>query len=129
MLLNQLVFQRKKECIGVFPILRYTLDEDYFLHFVLFARGIYLLSKEVISENDLNIGETCLTKFVVMFETLYSHRFYTLNLHNLIHLGDMVRNTGPLFVNNCFVFEDLNEYIVKHIHGTQSIDAQIIKYS
>ena len=38
-----------------------------------------------------------------------------------------MRSSGPLFANNCFVFEDLNGFIVSHIHGTQGVDTQIIQ--
>lgn len=63
--------------------------------------------------------------FVEEFQKLYGYQWLTLNQHQLIHLVDCVRNTGPLFVNNCFIFEDLNGFIVKHIHGTQGVDAQL----
>lgn len=49
----------------------------------------------------------------------------TLNVHQIVHLADNVRYTGPLYVNNCFIFEDLNGFIIKHIHGTQGVDTQI----
>lgn len=32
-----------------------------------------------------------------------------------------------LFANNCFVFEDLNGYILKYIHGTTGVETQVIK--
>ena len=47
--------------------------------------------------------------------------------HQLLHLVDSVRANGPLFANNCFVFKDLNGYILKHIHGTTGVETQVIK--
>ncbi|XP_060599450.1 uncharacterized protein LOC132753052, partial [Ruditapes philippinarum] len=111
------------------PVLRHILNSDYFVHFCLLVRAIYLLSKENISDNDLKHAEGALLLFVECFQNLYGLRYYTLNLHQLVHLADCVTQTGPLFVNNCFIFEDLNGYIVKHIYGTQGIDNQLINIS
>lgn len=30
-----------------------------------------------------------------------------------------------MFVKDCFIFEDLNRFIVQHIHGTQRVGAQL----
>lgn len=107
------------------PILRNILDNDYFVHFCLLARAFYLLSKESVSDSDLENAEGALLLFVEYYDKLYGQRYCTLNLHQLVHLTDCVRYTGPLYVNNCFIFEDLNGYIIKHIHGTQGIDTQL----
>ena len=107
------------------PILREVLDSEYFAHFCLLARSIFTLSKEGITPEELQAADTALLLFVENFNILYGDRYLTLNLHQLLHLTDCVRYTGPLYVNNCFIFEDLNGYIVKHIHGTQGIDTQL----
>ena len=113
-------------CTGGIPVLNGLLSASYFLHYVLLSRAIFLLSQEDIAPEDLALAENCLCLFVQNYAALYGQRGSTLNLHNLLHLTDCVRNTGPLFVNNCFVFEDLNGYILQHIHGTQGIDTQIV---
>lgn len=107
------------------PVLDGILTEAYFVHFCLLARSIFILSKEGITTEELQIAEQALLLFVEEFQKLYGYQWLTLNQHQLIHLVDCVRNTGPLFVNNCFIFEDLNGFIVKHIHGTQGVDAQL----
>lgn len=91
----------------------------------LLARSFFILSKEGISDNELQVAEAALFLFNENFQTLYGGRFMTLNVHQLLHLTDCVRHTGPLYVNNCFIFEDLNGFIVNHIHGTQGVDTQI----
>lgn len=35
---------------------------------------------------------------------------------------DCVRGNGLFFVNNCFVFEDLNGYILKYIYGLIGVE-------
>lgn len=73
----------------------------------------------------MQIADAALLLFVENFKELYGERYLTLNMHQLVHLADCVKYTGPLYVNNCFIFEDLNVFIVTHIHGTQGIDTQI----
>ncbi|XP_078312805.1 uncharacterized protein LOC144619254 [Crassostrea virginica] len=80
-----------------------------FRNFILYW-GIPILKKELL------VVESALLLFVENYQVLYGERFMTLNVHQLVHLTDCVRHTGPLYVNNCFIFEDLNGYIVKHIH-------------
>lgn len=112
-------------CIGEF-LSSEKVCRDYFAHFCLLVGSIYLLSKENISESDLQIAEGALFLFVECFEKLYGLRYCTLNLHQLVHLIDCVKQTGPLFVNNCYIFEDLNGFILRHIHGTQGIETQLV---
>ncbi len=45
----------------------------------------------------------------------------TMNFHQLVLFTRTVCYTGPLFANNCFIFEDLNGYIIQHIHGSQGV--------
>lgn len=49
-----------------------------------------------------------------------------MNIHQLLLITDSVRANGPSFSNNCFVFEDLNGYILKNIHGQLGVEMQII---
>lgn len=107
------------------PILKNVLTQEYFVHFCLLARSFFILSKEGTSKEELLVVESALLLFVENYQVLYGERFMTLNVHQLVHLTDCVRHTGPLYVNNCFIFEDLNGFIVKHIHGTQGVDTQI----
>jgi hypothetical protein len=107
------------------PTLKHVLTQEYFVHFCLLVRSFFILSKEGITKEELLVVESALLLFVENYQLLYGERFMTLNVHQLVHLTDCVRHTGPLYVNNCFIFEDLNGFIVKHIHGTQGVDTQI----
>ena len=61
-----------------------------------------------------------------MFPYLYELRYQTINIHNLLHLPQSVRELGPLWTNSCFHFEDKNGYILKMIRGTQNVASQIV---
>ena len=49
-----------------------------------------------------------------------------MNIHQLLHLPNHVRELGPLYTHSCFSFEDKNGFILKQTHGTQYIDSQIM---
>ena len=48
-----------------------------------------------------------------------------MNIHQLLHLVDNVRDLGPLFTHSCF-HSDEKSFILKFINGTESIDGQIV---
>ena len=109
-----------------YPLLKDVLSEEHFAHFCLLIRAVHNLSKDVITEEDLLIAEECLNKFVLSVGALYGGRYMTMNVHSLLHLVDSVRSNGPLFTCNCFVFEDLNGYLMDCIHGTLGVDTQLV---
>ena len=108
------------------PALYGILSESYFQHYLLLVNAMHLLLKDSISESDLREAENLLFSFCSSFPRLYAARFTTMNIHQLLHLVDDVRDLGPLFTHSCFHFEDKNGFILKFINGTQSIDRQIL---
>ena len=108
------------------PVLIDILDMERYMHFCLFVNAIHLLLNSSVNENDINRAETLLTSFCKQFKDLYDGCFMTLNIHNLLHLSDQVRNLGPLYTHSCFPFENKNGLILKMIKGTQNIDDQIV---
>ena len=107
------------------PSLYGLLPDAYFNHYVLFVHAIYLLLKDEIKQSHLCEAENLLNQFCALFPSLYEERFTTMNIHQLLHLSDDVRELGPLYTHSCFPFEDKNGFILKQIHGTQFIDSQI----
>ena len=108
------------------PLLCGLLPQVYLQHFMLFSHAIFILLKDNITSEDLLMADNCLTEFVAKFQILYGLRYCTLNLHQLVHLVDQVRQLGALWTHACFTFEDKIRVILKFIHGSQSIDSQII---
>ncbi|XP_028408833.1 uncharacterized protein LOC114531425 [Dendronephthya gigantea] len=107
------------------PVLYGILPDNYFNHYALFVQALYILLKDSISDAELNEAERLIYNFCKSFSLLYAERFYTLNVHQLLHLADDVKELGPLYTHSCFTFEDKNGFILKLIHGTQCIDKQI----
>jgi len=49
----------------------------------------------------------------------------TMNVHNLLHLPQVVRNLGPLWSHSCFPFESANGHMLKLFHGSQAVEKQV----
>lgn len=107
------------------PVFYGLLPDEHFEHYFYFVRAIYLLLLESISEEQLKIAEQLLQQFSFKFSQLelYELRYQTLNIHQLLHLVDNVRDLGPLYTHSCFSFENKNGFVLKVIHGTQFIDS------
>ena len=107
-------------------VLKDTLPEAYYKHFIFLSEAIFLLSMEHITTEQINHAERLLYHFCLIFASLYALRYCTANVHSLLHLPDDVRNLGPLWTHSCFAFENLNGRLLKRFHGSQSITFQII---
>ena len=51
----------------------------------------------------------------------------TMNIHNLLHLPQVVENLGPLWAHSCFPFEHANGELLKIFHGSQAVEKQVSK--
>lgn len=56
---------------------------------------------------------------------LTGKRFQTFNVHQLLHLPEVVKDLGPLWSNSCFPFEDYNGDLRELFHGTKNVDGQV----
>ena len=108
------------------PVLFGLLDANYFQHFAVLSHVAFILLQDSISELQLQNCERLLEYFCFMFPYLYELRYQTINVHNLLHLPQAVRELGPLWTHSCFDFEDKNGYILKMLHGTQNVSSQIV---
>lgn len=108
------------------PVLFGILSSNYFQHFAILSQASFILLQDSISEQELQQCERLLEYFCLMFPYLYELRYQTINIHNLLHLPQSVRELGPLWTHSCFHFEDKNGYILKMIHGTQNVASQIV---
>ena len=108
------------------PVLYGLLPDKYFEHYFYFVRAIYLLLQDTISEAQLTTAEQLLQQFCRTFLNLYQEWYKTLNVLQLPHLVDNVRDLGPLYTHSCFSFENKNGFILRLIRETQFIDSQIL---
>ena len=87
------------------PVLYGLLPDVYFQQYLLLVEAIYLLNGDSVSPEIVDHCEQVLKNFCLMHATLYSQREMTSNIHQLLHLCDVVRDLGPLWVYSCFTFE------------------------
>ena len=74
-----------------------------------------LLLKDSISKSDLSLSKAgkLFFSFCSRFPAIYAARFTTMNIHQLLHLVDNVRDLGPLFAHSCFHSEDEKSFTLK----------------
>lgn len=94
-------------------------------HMLLLAHGVFLLTQNSISRQELNRAHASLTKFVHDFQQLYGVIHMTYNVHQLIHLPQTVIDWGPLSIYSTYVFEGFNLILMRLFHGTQAVPLQI----
>lgn len=108
------------------PCLKHVLPETYYQHFELFVAALYLLCKTEVTLEDVEIGTTKMTEFVVMTEYLYGEPQMTSNLHTLLHLPKAVLLHGPLWALSCFPFESNMGHILKLVSSSNGVPLQIL---
>ena len=108
------------------PILQGILDQERFQHYLNLVNATHILLLCGSTCEDLEHAEKMLLQFCSSFANLYDVCYMTLNIHQLVHFVDCVRQLGPLYTHSCFPFEDKNGFVLKLIRGTQNIDNQIL---
>lgn len=108
-----------------FPVLHNILPAVYLNHFGLLISAIYTLLLESITQEQVDVAEQLLVKFVTDHHVLYKERFCSFNVHQLTHIIDSVRNWGPLWATSAFLFEDRNGQLVRLAKGTQAVAQQL----
>lgn len=109
------------------PILYGILSNEIMEHYALFLNSMYALSKEFITEVELDKCEEDLIVFVARFEQLYGLEAMTFNVHVLLHLVENVRRTGPLWATSAVAYER-NIYLLKRtLNGSKGAAQQMTK--
>ncbi|XP_073724631.1 uncharacterized protein [Misgurnus anguillicaudatus] len=108
------------------PVLNGLLQTCYIKHLSLLVSAVFLLLKEQVSFQDVNLADEMLLEFVVRFQLLYGEASMTFNVHLLTHLAKSVKLWGPLWAHSAFVFENANGELLKLVHGTKCVALQIV---
>ncbi|KAM3613128.1 uncharacterized protein V6R79_020974 [Siganus canaliculatus] len=108
-------------------VFRGILAGPYYNHFLLLSEAVFILLMECITPAQIDHAEKLLWNFCSQMSGLYGERYMTANMHLLVHLADSVRALGPLWTHSCFHFEDKNGHLLRLIHGTQNVPAQMVK--
>lgn len=107
------------------PILQQIFPAKYVQHWALLVEGVTILLKSSIMKSEVYYAEKQLLKFVNQIPELYDICHVSFNSHLLTHLGNSVRNWGPLWTHSAFIYENYNQDILKFIHSSQHVALQI----
>ncbi|KAK3910089.1 Halomucin [Frankliniella fusca] len=91
----------------------------------LLSNAVFLLSRDVILEENLVEAHRCIEEFVRRFQDLYGPGQMNFSVHILTHLVECVRNWGPLFCHSTFPFESWNHHIAKAVSSPKGAIDQI----
>lgn len=101
------------------------LKKEYVDHFNLLSSSIYILLKNNISVEELNIAGEKLKMFVQQYEELYGKNHMTMNVHLLLHFTSSVKCLGPLWTTSMFSFESNNVTFGECLKGNTDVLSQI----
>ena len=90
------------------------------------SRALFLLSQQVILEQDLVEADQCIQNYVTGFEEVYGVHCMRFNIHVITHAVEMVRQWGNIFVHSTFGFESWNMKLRKNIKSPKEPIKQII---
>lgn len=107
------------------PILKGVVDDQHFDHFATLVAAVQYLNSDCVTPDCLSKADALICKYVSYYEDLYGKKNMTLNLHLLLHLVELVKEHGPLFLFACFPMEGINGIVLDLVHGTRFAEMQI----
>ena len=108
------------------PTLNGILPEDYLNHYQYLVQAVYLLFREKILNEMINLADNLIFEFSSRFQLLYGDKHMTCNVHSIRHLPEVVRRLGPLWTTSCFVLESVNGKMKALVHGSKKPELQIM---
>ncbi|XP_053598383.1 uncharacterized protein LOC106693138 isoform X1 [Microplitis demolitor] len=105
--------------------LQSVLPTKYVNHLALLSQAIHYLNSDSITSHNLNRCEKLLKEYVRLFETYFGVENMTFNMHSLTHLVQVVRNWGPIWVHEAFIFESWNKKIMDYVTSPYARAEQI----
>ncbi|KAK3916627.1 Halomucin [Frankliniella fusca] len=111
------------------PCMIDIVPNRYLRHFGLLSKAIFLLTRDVITEETLQIADRTLNEYVNLFQEVYGPQNMRFNVHILTHLVQCVRNWGPLWAHSTFPFESWNGRLAKKMSSPKgAIDQIVMRY-
>ena len=103
------------------------MEWDYYNNLMLLVIILEALLKPNINQCDLEIINQVVIDFVKSLNLLYPERAMLSGVHELLHLVDCTIDFGPLYLINCFPFEELNRKLLQLTKGRDLIGEEFIK--
>ena len=107
------------------PLLFGTMRTKFWEHWCLLVGAIFTLLQDRIPVSSISAAENSLRSFVQATQTLYGEEHMSSNVHALLHLGDCVRDFGPLWACSAFPYEGFMMKIKRMFSGTTHLSQQL----
>jgi hypothetical protein len=111
---------------AIIPTLMWVLPPYYFYFLCGYVFSIRLLYEPINNEEDIEMAENILIKYVKELWSYFGLYAYDYTVHAHLHLADQVRMHGPLHCHSQFVFEGALYNIKKMLKGTKGYLNQAI---
>ncbi|XP_049294362.1 uncharacterized protein LOC125769615 isoform X1 [Anopheles funestus] len=110
-------------------VLKETLSEKHYKHFLLYFCSITMLSSVVYKEH-WSVTYSFLQVFVKQFGVIYGPEYISSNIHNLLHIYKEVDQFGPLHTISSYPFENALQRIKRLLRsGPKSLEQTINRLS
>jgi hypothetical protein len=107
-------------------ILKDILEHTYYEHFLQYILFLRILTKDLISNDEIEYSRYLISKYIQEFETLYGSKLLKYNLHAHLHLPDQVAGFGSLNKSSAFCGEGAFKMFDQEFNGTVNIANQIV---
>ncbi|XP_034255464.1 uncharacterized protein LOC117653720 isoform X2 [Thrips palmi] len=111
--------------LGV-PCMVGLIPEDRLRLFSLLSEGVFLLSQDSVSDENIDESERLLEMFVTEVQEVYGVGRMRFNIHMILHLAMAVRLWGPLQLHSTFPYEGWNKKLRDHISSPNGAVDQIV---
>ncbi|CAD6224539.1 GSCOCG00011788001-RA-CDS [Cotesia congregata] len=102
-----------------------VLPKKYVTHLALLSEAIHHLNSDCLTPTNLERSDILLKKFVSLFQKYYGETNMSSNIHLMTHLVSVVKNWGPIWAHEAFVFESWNKKIMDFISSSHARVNQI----
>ncbi len=99
------------------PVFYEEIDDSLFQHLLLLIIALEHLLEKKIKVSELETIDLLLNKFVSQLTQFYDEHIMLSGMHELLHLVQQTRETGPLNMTSCYPFEELNRKVTRAIKG------------
>lgn len=109
------------------PMFKGILPEPYMKHWILFVQAFYLLMKDKVTKDEVEVARELLKRYVSKIGELYGETELNFNMHITLHAADNTLRWSSFWCISTFAFENGNKIIKTKIHGERGIPHQVIR--
>ena len=104
----------------------YCQNDEIIENFRCLQESIYTMSTKYISEFDMNVVSEKIGQFLRGVKNIFGFDKISPNFHELAHLPDIAKYSGPLWLHSTFDFEGFNLTIRNFVRSSLRPELQII---